>query len=121
MSEASSRQAPDDQSPGPLSLAAGEPPLSQSAAGPDPLHLAGMLDIPLNLAVELGRAELTLGEVLALRPGGVVELDRLPGEPLNLYANGRLIARGEIIVVNEVFAFRVTDVTSAAPSRPEAG
>ena len=72
--------------------------------------LAAMLDVPMHITVELGRAKLPLAEVLALKPGSVVELDRFPGEPLDLYANGRLIARGEIIVLNDIFGFRITDV-----------
>lgn len=73
-------------------------------------NLAAMLDVPLKITVELGRAELPLAEVLALKPGSVVELDRFPGEPLDLYANGRLVARGEIIVLNDIFGFRITDI-----------
>jgi flagellar motor switch protein FliN len=76
-------------------------------------NLAAMLDVPLRLTVELGRAELPLAEVLALKPGSVVELDRFPGEPLDLFANGRLVARGEIIVLNDIFGFRVTDIPNA--------
>jgi flagellar motor switch protein FliN len=72
--------------------------------------LAAMLDVPLRLTVELGRAELPLAEVLALKPGSVVDLDRFPVEPLDLYANGRLVARGEIIVLNDIFGFRITDI-----------
>lgn len=75
--------------------------------------LAAMLDVPLKITVELGRAELPLAEVLALKPGSVVELDRFPGEPLDLYANGRLVARGEIIVLNDIFGFRITDILMA--------
>ncbi len=90
----------------------GTPPRTQDA--PANLgNLAAMLDVPLRLTVELGRAELPLAEVLALKPGSVVELDRFPGEPLDMYANGRLIARGEIIVLNDIFGFRVTDIPSA--------
>jgi flagellar motor switch protein FliN/FliY len=77
-------------------------------------NLAAMLDVPLRLTVELGRAELPLAEVLALRPGSVVELDRFPGEPLDLFANGRLVARGEIIVLNDIFGFRVTEIAGGA-------
>jgi len=77
---------------------------------PDLANLAAMLDVPLRITVELGRAELPLAEVLALKPGSVVELDRFPGEPLDLYANGRLVARGEIIVLNDIFGFRITDI-----------
>lgn len=75
--------------------------------------LAAMLDVPLQITVELGRAELPLAEVLALKPGSVVELERFPGEPLDLYANGRLVARGEIIVLNDIFGFRITDILMA--------
>ena len=84
-------------------------------------NLAAMLDVPLRLTVELGRAELPLAEVLALKPGAVVELDRFPGEPLELYANGRLVARGEIIVLNDIFGFRVTDIPNSAPDTTEEG
>lgn len=81
--------------------------------------LAALLDIPLKLTVELGQAELPLAEVLALRPGSVVELDRFPGEPLDLYANGRLVARGEILVLNDIFGFRLTELLITPPA-PEA-
>lgn len=81
--------------------------------GPNLGNLTAMLDVPLRLTVELGRAELPLAEVLALKPGSVVELDRFPGEPLDLYANGRLVARGEIIVLNDIFGFRITDILLA--------
>lgn len=84
-------------------------------------NLAAMLDVPLRLTVELGRAELPLAEVLALKPGSVVELDRFPGEPLDMYANGRLIARGEIIVLNDIFGFRVTDIPSATTETAAGG
>lgn len=83
---------------------------------PAPAALSGMLDVPLRLTVELGRAELPLAQVLALKPGSVVELDRFPGEPLDLYANGRLLARGEIIVLNDIFGFRITEVRTSSDS-----
>lgn len=82
---------------------------------PETPGLAALLDIPLKLTVELGQTELPLAEVLALRPGSVVELDRFPGEPLDLYANGRLVARGEILVLNDIFGFRLTELLIAAP------
>jgi flagellar motor switch protein FliN/FliY len=96
--------------------------MAEATPHPDPnlsgsANLAAMLDIPLSLTVELGRAQLALAEVLALRPGSVVELDRFPGEPLDLYANGRLIARGEIIVINDIFGFRITEVLAAPAER----
>jgi flagellar motor switch protein FliN len=73
-----------------------------------------MLDVPLDVAVELGRAQMSLADLLALEPGSVFELDRLPGEPVDMYVNGRLVARGEIVVVNETLAFRITDILPTA-------
>jgi flagellar motor switch protein FliN/FliY len=73
-------------------------------------NLELMLDLPLDVSVELGHAELPLAHVLGLKAGSVVQLDRLPGEPLDLLVNGQLVARGEIVVLNDTFAFRVTDL-----------
>jgi len=98
-----------------LSASWSSPP---SASPTNNLH--ALLNVPLRLTVELGRAELPLAEVLALQPGSVVELDRFPGEPLDLYANGRLIARGEIIVLNDIFGFRITELPFSV-SEGEAG
>jgi flagellar motor switch protein FliN/FliY len=72
--------------------------------------LAAMLDVPLEVAVEVGRVALPLGDILALQPGAVVELERVPGEPLDLLVNGHPVAKGEIVVINDTFAFRVTQV-----------
>jgi len=69
-----------------------------------------MLDVPMEVTVEIDRVRLSLAEVLSLQPGAVVQLNRVPGEPLDLLVNGRLVARGEIVVVNDVFAFRVTEI-----------
>ncbi|MHB8997401.1 MAG: flagellar motor switch protein FliN [Armatimonadota bacterium] len=104
--------------------AAGEPSAASTPSRTQDANLgnlAAMLDVPLRLTVELGRAELPLAEVLALKPGSVVELDRFPGEPLDMYANGRLIARGEIIVLNDIFGFRVTDIPSATTETAAGG
>ena len=89
-------------------------------SGTDAAHVADehlrnldmMLDVPLDVAVELGRAQMSLADLLALEPGSVFELDRLPGEPVDMYVNGRLVAKGEIVVVNETLAFRITDILS---------
>ena len=111
MSETGYDQSPPESQDDPLSLVGEEGQPGSSPGRPrDLTNLAAMLDVPLRITVELGRAELPLAEVLALKPGSVVELDRFPGEPLDLYANGRLIARGEIIVLNDIFGFRITDI-----------
>ena len=71
-----------------------------------------ILDIPLKVSVELGRARLTIKEILQLAQGSVVELSKFAGEPLEVLVNDRLIARGEVVVVNEKFGIRLTDIIS---------
>jgi flagellar motor switch protein FliN/FliY len=69
-----------------------------------------ILDIPVQLTVELGRTRLPIRSLLQLAQGSVVELDRLAGEPLDVLVNGTLIAQGEVVVVNDKFGIRLTDV-----------
>ena len=71
-----------------------------------------LLDIPLEVSVEVGRSRILVRDLLQLQEGSMVELDKLAGEPLDLYVNSRLIARGEAVVVNEKFGLRLTDVVS---------
>ncbi len=73
-----------------------------------------LLDIPLEVSVEVGRSRILVRDLLQLQEGSLVELDKLAGEPLDLYVNLRLIARGEAVVVNEKFGLRLTDVVSPA-------
>lgn len=75
-----------------------------------------ILDVPVTLALEVGRTEMTIGRLLGLSQGAVVELDRNAGEPLDVIANGALIARGEIVVVNDKFGIRLIDVISSPES-----
>jgi flagellar motor switch protein FliN len=78
------------------------------------LDLDFILDIPLFLTVELGRNRMLISELLQLGQGSVVELTKLAGEPMDVYVNQRLIARGEAVVVNEKFGVRLTDIVSPA-------
>jgi flagellar motor switch protein FliN/FliY len=87
------------------------PPLSQEASA---RRLELLLDVPLDVSVELGRSRLTIQELLGLGPGSVVELDKLAGEPLDIMVNGRLVARGEAVVVSDKFGVRITDIVSPA-------
>ena len=80
----------------------------------DEVNLDVILDIPVTLSVEIGRTRQTIRNLLQLNQGSVVELDRLAGEPMDILVNGTLIAHGEIVVVNEKFGIRLTDVISAA-------
>lgn len=82
------------------------------AAGGE-MNLNLILDVAVTLALEVGRARMSVRDLLALAPGAVVELDRLAGEPLDVLVNGVRIARGEVVVVNEKFGIRLTDVVSA--------
>jgi flagellar motor switch protein FliN/FliY len=89
------------------------PPAAVTAA-----ELARLHDVPVELAVEVGRTKMTIREALALGPGSIVTLNRLAGEPVDLLVNGKPIARGEVVVIDEEFGLRVTEIVSAAP-RPE--
>ena len=71
-----------------------------------------ILDIPLDISAELGRSRLLINELLQLGQGSVVELNKLAGEPLEVYVNGKIIARGEAVVINEKFGIRLTDIIS---------
>ncbi len=77
-------------------------------------NLEMILDIPVNVAVEIGRSKITISNLLKLNQGSVVELDRLAGEPMDVLVNGTLIAHGEVVVVNEKFGIRLTDIISPA-------
>jgi flagellar motor switch protein FliN/FliY len=71
-----------------------------------------LLDVPLDIAVELGRARMSIQDLLALGPGSVIELDKIAGEALDILVNDRLVARGEAVVVNDKFGIRITDIVS---------
>ena len=75
-------------------------------------NLDFILDIPLKVSVELGRAQVVIKDLLQLGQGSVLELDKLAGEPLEVLVNGKLVARGEVVVVNEKFGVRLTDIIS---------
>ena len=86
--------------------------------GDGPPELERLYDVPVELAVEIGRTRMTIRETLALGPGSIVTLNRLAGEPVDLLVNGKPIARGEVVVIDEEFGLRVTEVL--APKGPEA-
>ena len=78
------------------------------------VNLDVILDIPVTISMEIGRTKINIRNLLQLNQGSVVELDRLAGEPLDVLVNGTLIAHGEVVVVNEKFGIRLTDVVSPA-------
>ena len=102
----------DAEQGGPLS---GEPvrPFSSSAGADGTVNDINMvLDIPVQLSVELGRTKVPIKYILQLAQGSVVELDALAGEPMDVLVNGYLIAQGEVVVVNDKFGIRLTDVVT---------
>ncbi len=78
------------------------------------VNLDVILDVPVTLSMEVGRTRIPIRNLLQLNQGSVVELDRAAGEPLDVFVNGTLIAHGEVVVVNEKFGIRLTDVISPA-------
>jgi flagellar motor switch protein FliN len=88
--------------------------LQKTGGGKGSFDLDFILDIPLTLTVELGRCRMLINELLQLGQGSVVELQKIAGEPMDVYVNQRLIARGEVVVINEKFGVRLTDIISPA-------
>jgi flagellar motor switch protein FliN/FliY len=87
-----------------------------AAPAADDVDLARLHNVPVELAVEIGRTRMTIGDTLGLGPGSIITLNRMAGEPVDLLVNGRPIARGEVVVIDEEFGLRVTEVIgSAAP------
>ena len=89
-----------------------EPGGTGTREGGEEVNLDVILDIPVTLSMEIGRTRLSIRNLLQLNQGSVVELDRLAGEPLDVMVNGTLVAHGEVVVVNERFGIRLTDVIS---------
>jgi flagellar motor switch protein FliN len=87
-------------------------------AGPGPgtdVDLSRLSDIPMELSVEIGRTHMTVGETLDLRVGSVVTLERLAGETADLLVNGSAIARGEVVVIDEQYGLRITEILDGQP------
>lgn len=88
--------------------------VSQEGATGGEVDLEAILDVPVNLSLEVGRASITIGELLKLNQGSVIELKRSAMEPMDVLVNGTIVARGEIVVVDESFGIRLVDVVAPA-------
>ena len=95
-----------------ISAAAFDELSSDRGDGKNKVDLDVLLDIPVTLQLEIGRAKVSIRNLLSYTQGSVVEMDRLAGEPLDLLVNGTLIAHGEVVVINDKFGVRLTDVIS---------
>jgi flagellar motor switch protein FliN/FliY len=102
----------DDALPGPGNLAPREADRLPVRGGLDMLH-----DVEMEVSAELGRTRMSVRELLSLSPGAIVELDRAAGSPADLLVNGRLIARGEVVVVDENFGIRITQIVAPGTER----
>ena len=97
--------------------AAAHPESNHSTSGSGtPPGLDALLDVPLRVTVEIGSARMLVQEVLQLGPGSVIELDRMAGEPADLLVNGRVVARGEVVVSEDRLSIRVVEITGGNPS-----
>lgn len=110
LSETSGAAEPDAGGAAPEPTPAQAAPAPKAKGGHQNLEL--LLDIPLEITAELGRAKMIINDLLQLGQGSVIELNKLAGEPLEIMVNQKLIARGEVVVVNEKFGIRLTDVIS---------
>lgn len=104
-----------DVEPGELSVAEQRQKIANDSNPLNQIDLSRMkmvLDVPLKITVELGRTKLLVNDLLQLGQGSVIELDKMAGEPMEIYVNDKLVAMGEVVVVNEKFGVRLTDVMS---------
>ena len=106
-------QSDPTESPAVADASAVAPDSGEAATGKD-VNLDVILDVAVSLSMEAGRTRVPIRNLLQLNQGSVVELDRAAGEPLDVYVNGTLIAHGEVVVVNDKFGIRLTDVISPA-------
>lgn len=115
MAESDSATHFDSQTTGSASPQPASFPSVQSAeTGGTPKNIDFILDIPMSVTVYVGSTKMAIRDLLQLAQGSVIELDKLAGEPMEVMVNNKLVARGEVVVVNEKFGIRLTDVVSAA-------
>ena len=103
-------QTSDHQSPQPASF----PSVQSAVTDGAPKNIDFLLDIPMSVTVYVGSTKMAIRDLLQLAQGSVIELDKIAGEPMEVMVNNKLVARGEVVVVNEKFGIRLTDVVSAA-------
>lgn len=121
-SRTAAARSPEPMRPTPINPTASRArfaPLPEPELAPRRSNIDLLAGLQMNVSVELGRTELTVSEILGLGPGSVIELDRLAGEPVDILVNDRLIARGEVVVVDENFGVRVVEVLRRANEQEE--
>ncbi|MDK2744035.1 MAG: flagellar motor switch protein FliN [Nitrospira sp. BO4] len=115
MAESESATRTDPHTTGsPTPQPASFPSVQNTETGGTPKNIDFILDIPMSVSVYVGSTKMAIRDLLQLAQGSVIELDKLAGEPMEVMVNNKLVARGEVVVVNEKFGIRLTDVVSAA-------
>ncbi len=116
-------ETPEPAAPAPaigmVDLPSFDPPAEVRGSSDGAPGLGRVRDIPLEVTVELGRTRLLIRDILDLSAGSIIELDKIAGEPVDLFANGLLVARGEVIVIDDNFGVRVTEIITAAERKGE--
>jgi flagellar motor switch protein FliN/FliY len=102
----------DTPAPAAAPAAAAPPAPAAVPANVSGANLEALLDVPLEVVVELGRTDLQIKDILGLAPGSVVELNRMSGEPIDVLVNGKLVARGEVVVIDESFGIKILSIIS---------
>ena len=115
MADADDTQTTDSAGPETVTAApASFPPVTNTATAEQPKNIDFILDIPMKVSIYVGSTKMAIRDLLQLTQGSVIELDKLAGEPMEVMVNNKLVAKGEVVVVNEKFGIRLTDVVSAA-------
>ena len=96
-------------------------PQTDQPGGSPASNIDLLMDVSLRVTVELGRTRMQLAQILELQHGSVVELDRLAGDPVDIFVNDRMVARGEVVVVDDKFGVRITEMISTKPAKAAAG
>lgn len=112
MSEQADAEASDSSDNSDLPEAPLQNLQADNTANGEPANLEAILDIPVSLSVQIGQTKISIKNLLQLNQGSVVELERLAGEPLDVMVNNTLVAHGEVVVVNEKYGIRLTDIVS---------
>lgn len=110
----STPEAIDAPAPSPAPAPAAQPAAHESSIDLNDVNIEMILDVPVTLGMEVGRTRVSIRNLLQLNQGSVIELDRAAGEPLDVFVNGTLVAHGEVVVINDKFGIRLTDVISPA-------
>ena len=85
--------------------------LAADGAGGEPIGLGGVMDVPVSLAVRIGQTQITLAQLVDLGPGSLITLDRGAHEPADIFVNGKLVARGEIVTIDDKYAVRISSIS----------